>query len=81
MSRRASHLAAHRLLQAIGALRQLQQINPFYRDSADLLASAETQLQAQRPSGGRRIWRPLLIAGGLIGGVAAWWRWSPWRSI
>lgn len=64
------HLAAQRLLQAIGALRQLQRINPFYRDSAELLASAEAQLQAQQHSGARRTRRPLLIVGGLIGGVA-----------
>jgi DnaJ domain/3-keto-disaccharide hydrolase len=65
------HLAAGRLLQAIGALRQLQQINPFYRDSAELLAGAEAQLQArQRRTGGRRAQRPLFIAGGLIGGMA-----------
>ncbi|HEY3228851.1 MAG TPA: DnaJ domain-containing protein [Roseiflexaceae bacterium] len=65
------HLAADRLLQAIGALRQLRQINPFYRDSADLLANAETQLQAhQRRASGRRSRQPLIIAGGLIGGAA-----------
>jgi len=38
------HLEADRLLQAIGALRQLQKINPFYRDGAELLAAAEVAL-------------------------------------
>lgn len=78
-----AHLAAGRYVQAIATLRQLQQINPFYRDSATLLAQAEAavreQTSAARPA------RPVaaapseraqpnrtrrrLIAGGL-GGVA-----------
>lgn len=66
------HLAAQRLLQAIGTLRQLQQINPFYRDSADMLASAEAQLRELRNVGGeRRSRRPLLLIGSVLGGVAA----------
>jgi DnaJ-domain-containing protein 1 len=67
-----SHMDAGRLLQAISALRQLQQINPFYKDSANLLASAEVQLNArQQPIGGERPnRRRLLIGGGLIGGAA-----------
>jgi hypothetical protein len=63
------HLAAGRLLQAIGALRQLQQINPFYRDSADLLASAEKQLNGRQERSTSRIRRPLVVAGG-VGGIA-----------
>jgi DnaJ-domain-containing protein 1 len=65
------HLAADRPLQAIGALRQLQQVNPFYRDAAELLARAEAQLQARQrriSQGGSR--RPLFIVGGLAGGAA-----------
>jgi hypothetical protein len=72
------HLNAGRTLQAIGALRQLQQINPFYRDSAELLGAAEAQLN-QRPAQPRgRGLRPLLLAGGavaslaLVIAVAAW---------
>jgi hypothetical protein len=67
-----SHMDAGRFMQAIGALRQLQQINPFYKDSTNLLAKAESQLRArQRPAGEERpSRRPLLIAGGLIGGAA-----------
>ena len=66
------HLAAGRLVQAIGALRQLQQLNPFYRDSAALLAQAEAQVQArQRRHERASTARPLLIAGGLVGGLAA----------
>jgi DnaJ-domain-containing protein 1 len=66
------HMDAGRFIQAIGALRQLQQLNPFYKDSADLLTKAEARLQArQRPDHGERsIRRPLLIAGGLLGGAA-----------
>jgi curved DNA-binding protein CbpA len=66
-----AHLAADRPLQAIGALRQLQKLNPFYRDSADLLADAEAQLQArQARKSGRRARRPLILAGVLFGGMA-----------
>lgn len=69
------HLAAGRTLQAIGVLRQLQQINPFYRDSATLLAQAEAQVQGGAgPRSGRR--RPLWAVGALavvlLIGVGAW---------
>ncbi len=37
-----AHLKARRYAEAITVLRQLQQINPFYRDSAALLAQAES---------------------------------------
>jgi DnaJ-domain-containing protein 1 len=67
-----SHIDAGRFIQAIGVLRQLQQINPFYKDSTDLLAKAEALLHArQQPAAGEPpSRRPLLIAGGLIGGIA-----------
>jgi len=42
-----AHLKAGRYAQAATALRQLQQINPFYRDSATLLAQAEAAAQGQ----------------------------------
>ena len=63
-----AHLSTGRLLQAVGALRQLQQINPFYRNSAELLAQTEEQLnrRAERPS---RKLSPLLIGGGIVAGV------------
>lgn len=62
------HLKAGRLLQAVGTLRQLQQINPFYRNSAELLAQVEAQLnqRSERPA---RRFSPLILAGGMIGGV------------
>ncbi len=41
------HLNAGRYVQAAAVLRQLQQINPFYRDSATLLAQAEAAGQGQ----------------------------------
>src|SRR5215213_5367261 len=71
------HLANDRLLQGIGVLRQLQQINPFYRDSAEQLAAAEARLNQRQDQKNRRIPRPLLVVGGLIGGLvlavlAAW---------
>jgi hypothetical protein len=71
------HLAENRLLQGIGVLRQLQQINPFYRDTAEQLAAAEARLnQPKAPAAPRRP-RPLLVAGGVMGGLvlamlAAW---------
>lgn len=46
-----AHLEAGRAVQAIATLRELQRINPFYRDSATLLAQAEA---AARPSAPRR---------------------------
>ena len=71
------HLAEGRLLQGIGVLRQLQQINPFYRDSAELLAAAEARLNQRQEQTSHRIPRPLLVAGGVMGGLvlvvlAAW---------
>jgi hypothetical protein len=42
-----AHLKAGRYAQAAATLRQLQQINPFYRDSATLLAQAEAASQGQ----------------------------------
>lgn len=71
------HLADNRLLQGIGVLRQLQQINPFYRDSAEQLAAAEARLNQRQDQKNRRIPRPLLAVGGVIGGLvlaalAAW---------
>lgn len=74
----SAHLKSGHTLQAVAALRQLQQINPFYRDSADLLAQAEAKLQADKRTrtDERRPRRLFLVAGGMGGlalvGVAAW---------
>ena len=43
------HLAAERYVQAATALRELHQGNPFYRDSAALLAQAEAAAQQRTP--------------------------------
>ena len=66
------HLEAGRTLQAIGVLRQLHQINPFYRDSADLLTRAEAQMQPQAPppEERRRRFPPLLWAVAGVAGIA-----------
>lgn len=51
------HFEAGRYVQAIAALRQLHQINPFYRDSAELLANAESCLR-DRTAGKRSVATP-----------------------
>jgi len=77
------HLADDRLLQGIGVLRQLQQINPFYRDSAEQLAAAEARLNQRqdqkKPSypapaagGRRRGWRAGAGRAGGLGDRNAW---------
>jgi len=71
------YMAEDKLLQTIGVLRQLQQINPFYRDSAEQLADAEAQLSRRQKKTQRGVQRPLLVAGGVLGGIglavlAAW---------
>ena len=43
------HLAAERYVQAATTLRELHQVNPFYRDSAALLAQAEAAVQQSTP--------------------------------
>ncbi|MEN9938650.1 MAG: hypothetical protein RLZZ387_5229 [Chloroflexota bacterium] len=65
-----AHLQAGRTVQAAGVLRQLQQINPFYRDSADLLARAEGDLRARQEPRRRGLPRPLALAAGALGSLA-----------
>ncbi len=67
-----AHLKAGRYTQAAAALRQLQQINPFYRDSATLLAQAEAAAQGQAatpasppPAAGPQHNRKFLLFGGV----------------
>jgi curved DNA-binding protein CbpA len=72
-----AHLDAGRPLQAVASLRQLQKLNPLYRDSADLLASAQAQLQPrsyrtdQQSDTRRALPRKALVAGGIGGAMAA----------
>ncbi|WP_129627674.1 J domain-containing protein [Candidatus Oscillochloris fontis] len=85
------HLDAGRTMQAVATLRELQQLNPFYRDSAVLLVQAEAQMN-QRPVAPAPIQRTTpalpsrrtLIVGGagslllaLFGGVTWWMRRNP----
>jgi len=65
-----AHLNSGRLLQAIGTLRQLQQINPFYRDSAELLSAAEAQFNQRPKQPTRSPLRSLMLMGGIVAGVA-----------
>lgn len=48
-----AHLDAGRHMQAVAVLRQLQQLNPFYRDTAALLERAEQALRSQEPASPR----------------------------
>jgi hypothetical protein len=73
------HIAAGHPLEAIAALRQLQQLNPLYRDSATLMATAKAQLQqrnrrqAAAPAAPAQndLPRRTLIIGGVTGILAA----------
>lgn len=47
-----AHLEAGRAMQAAATLREIQQLNPFYKDSAALLAQAEAA--ARQPAAARR---------------------------
>ncbi len=81
-----SHIDAGRLLQAAATLRQLQQINPFYRDVTELLASTEAQLRNRGASQPQKAWqshsagRLVLMVGTavlvLAGGSIWWFGWS-----
>jgi hypothetical protein len=43
-----SYIDSGRLIQAVGVLRRLQQLNPFYRDVATLLATTEQTINARQ---------------------------------
>ena len=43
-----SYIDSGRLIQAVGVLRRLQQLNPFYRDVAALLATTEQTINARQ---------------------------------
>ena len=43
-----AHIEAGRYIQAVGVLRRLQQINPFYRDVSTLLANTELSINARQ---------------------------------
>lgn len=43
-----SYIESGRLIQAVGVLRRLQQLNPFYRDVAALLATTEQTINARQ---------------------------------
>lgn len=74
------HMGAGRYVQAAAVLRQLQQLSPLYRDSAELLAEAERRLGAAPPltavPPSPPLTRRLALLGGLGGllalGAMAW---------
>ncbi|HEU5090336.1 MAG TPA: DnaJ domain-containing protein [Roseiflexaceae bacterium] len=65
-----AHLEAGRPLQAMAALRQLQSINPFYRDSAELMARTKAQLGSQPAAEEAPKSRRVVAVAG-VGGVLA----------
>ncbi|HYF62249.1 MAG TPA: J domain-containing protein, partial [Herpetosiphonaceae bacterium] len=65
-------LAEGKHAEAAVVLRQLQQADPFYRDSADLLHRAEAgPRRAAAPAAKRRLPKGALIGAGSVVGVAA----------
>jgi hypothetical protein len=65
-------LAEGKYAEAAVVLRQLQQADPFYRDSADLLHRAEAGPRRQAaPASRRGVSRGVLIGAGSVVGVAA----------
>lgn len=73
-----THISAGRLIQAVGVLRRLQQLNPFYRDVASLLSSTETAINARQmtmphESIRRTSWLTVSIVGIVVATVAIAW--------
>lgn len=73
-----AHLTAGRYMQAVATLRELQQINPFYRDSATLLSRATTRLnqkeepaKEQKETSNRPTRRRLFRFSPLLGSIGA----------
>jgi len=68
------HMAAARYVQAAATLRELQRLNPFYRDSAALLEQAEAAARPAAPPPPRKEAAPPPDAGRrrlLVGGIGA----------
>ena len=73
-----THINAGRLIQAVGVLRRLQQLNPFYRDVASLLSTTETAINARQmtmphESIRRTSWLTVSIVGIVIATIAIAW--------
>lgn len=73
-----THISAGRLIQAVGVLRRLQQLNPFYRDVASLLSSTETAINARQmtmphESIRRTSWLTISIVGIVVATIAIAW--------
>jgi DnaJ-domain-containing protein 1 len=57
------HLATSRYVQAIATLQELQRINPFYRDSATLLARARTLSEGKTSTTSEHPQKPMDVLG------------------
>ncbi|OAN42831.1 molecular chaperone DnaJ [Chloroflexus islandicus] len=76
-----AHLAAGRRLQALATLRELQRINPWYRDCATLIAELEAEYQTPAPAGGPTISRRTLLTAAVGGLTLALLGWYGWRQL
>ncbi|WP_322513491.1 J domain-containing protein, partial [Chloroflexus sp.] len=78
------HLAAGRRLQALATLRELQRINPWYRDCAALIAELEAEYATPAttvPAGRQAISRRTLLATAIGGMTLALFGWYGWRQL
>jgi hypothetical protein len=75
------HLAAGRRLQALATLRELQRINPWYRDCADLIAGLEADLKPTAVSTSRTFSRRNVLTVAFGGVAVALLGWFGWRQL
>ncbi|WP_322488731.1 J domain-containing protein [Chloroflexus sp.] len=76
-----AHLATGRRLQALATLRELQRINPWYRDCATLIAELEAEYQTPTPATGPTISRRTLLTAAVGGLTLALLGWYGWRQL
>ncbi|GIV89421.1 MAG: molecular chaperone DnaJ [Chloroflexus sp.] len=75
------HLAAGRRLQALATLRELQQINPWYRDCATLIAELEAEYQPVVSAGRRTVSRRTILTVAVGSLTFAFLGWYGWRQF
>ncbi len=75
------HLAAGRRLQALATLRELQRINPWYRDCAALIAELEAEYQTPATAAEPTISRRTLLTAAVGGLTLTFLGWYGWRQL